>query len=242
MVVCFILRSLTNNYIYVIFLNSLSFNVICTTFKNQAGFAFCKYFIYILLLLVILRINPFVSICFRNGCICCGSSTLLLHLPLQSLCNIFIFRLGPFSMSDPVPVGRCFLHLPISIPAKGTKLRSTSSWCGGLHFVDWFDGDISHQNWPHTHTVRKFNFHGIWPVTGFAGFQSDSTSGAWSLSSHGDVLFGTAANSCGRCEGNGEQGWLCKMEEVINCIPVEPLKSDRSLSTCLKLPINIFCQ
>lgn len=167
-------------------------------------------------------------ICFRNGCICCGPSAVLTHLSLQSLYGIFLFLfpLDPFSISDPVHGGRRFLHPHISIPAEGSRLRSVASSCGGLHCLNCSNGGVSNQNPPRSNTVGKFVLHGVRHVTGCASFQSDGTNGARSCFCHGDILFGSATNSCGRYKGGGEQGWIGKMEEFLNSIPVASPKSE----------------
>lgn len=188
----------------------------------------------------IVQIINIAHVFFRNGCICCGSSAVLTHLPLQSLPSISLFLLDPLSISDPVHGGRRFLLVPVSIPAESTKLRPAGSSCGGLRCLNYSNGDIGHQYPPYINTVRKFVLHSVWHVTGCAGFQGDSTSEAWQHCCHGDILFGTATNSCGRYKGHWEQGWLCKMEEDLTSIPVASQRFEVSPSNgkILKLPIN----
>lgn len=79
----------------------------------------CKLFISYLFLCMLSISN----ICFRNGGIRCSSSAIFTDLPLQSLCSLLLFLLGPSSVSDPVRGRRSFLHLPISVPAEGTGLK-----------------------------------------------------------------------------------------------------------------------
>lgn len=98
---------------------------------------------------------------FRNGCVCCGSSVLLSHIPLQSLCRISLILLDPFAISDPVLDRRRFLLLHISIPEERPKFRPGDSRCGGLHYLNHSNGVISHQNPPHNNTFRKFELHGV---------------------------------------------------------------------------------
>lgn len=152
---------------------------------------------------------------FRNGSFCCGSSTLLTVLPVQSLHRIHL-PLYAFSIPDPDRVRGRFLHLSISIPAEGARLSPPNSRGGDLHPVTHTDGCFGFSDSSCCNSPRKFVLHGVWCFISSAGFQRGTTVSVWTHRCNGDLLFGPVIDCCGRCEGRGEWGWLFKVEEILD--------------------------